>query len=230
MMAYALADAGASVVLLARRKEQLAETATSIEKQGGRATIVVADLNDRESIPIVAARAIDGFGDVHIVVNAAGINMREPVDDISLSSWDTTLNLNLAAPFFLTRELVPGMRSAGYGRVINIASLQSTRAFANGLPYGASKGGVCQLTRAMAEAWSADGIMCNAIAPGFFPTDLTARVFEDEAMSAKFAAQTAVGRNGELEDLRGTTVFLASPACNYVTGQTLAVDGGFTAK
>ena len=229
-MANALAEAGASVVLLARREEQLDAAATGIRDRGGKADYIVADLGERESIPDTAQRASRCFGDVHIVVNAAGVNLRQPVDEISLHNWDTTFNLNLAAPFFLSRELIPGMRGAGYGRIINIASLQSTRAFANGLPYGASKGGVCQLTRAMAEAWSADGIMCNAIAPGFFPTDLTARVFENPEMSAKFAAQTAIGRNGELEDLRGATVFFASPACGYITGQTLAVDGGFTAK
>ena len=230
LMANALADAGAAVVLLARRESQLGETAAAIRSRGGRAGVLVADLLERETIPKIVQRAIDLFGDIHIVVNAAGINLREPVDDISIHSWDTTLNLNLSAPFFLTRELVPGMRKAAYGRVINIASLQSTRAFANGLPYGASKAGECQLTRAMAEAWSRDGIMCNAIAPGFFPTELTARVFEDAQVSARFASQTAIGRNGELEDLRGATVFLAAPASNYITGQVLAVDGGFTAR
>ncbi len=230
LMARALADADAAVVLLARREEQLSQTAKAIERSGGRAGALAADLSLRETIPDIARRAVEVFGDIHIVVNAAGVNLREPVDDISIDSWDATLNLNLAAPFFLTRELVPGMRRAAYGRVINIASLQSTRAFTNGLPYGASKAGVCQLTRAMAEAWSRDGIMCNAIAPGFFPTDLTAKVFEDPQVSAGFASQTAVGRNGELEDLRGATVFLAAPACNYITGQVLAVDGGFTAR
>ena len=149
---------------------------------------------------------------------------------MSIESWDATLNLNLSTPFFLSREFVPGMRARGYGRIINIASLQSTRAFPNGLPYGASKGGVCQLTRAMAEAWSRYGICANAIAPGFFPTELTAAVFGNDATRDWAAAQTAIGRNGELADLKGVTIFFASPASGYITGQTLAVDGGFTAK
>ena len=164
------------------------------------------------------------------MINAAGLNPRQPAEEVSIETWDATLNLNLSTPFFFTREFVPAMRANGYGRVLNIASLQSYRAFPNGLPYGASKGGVCQLTRAMAEAWSRYGICANAIAPGFFPTELTAAVFGDDDTRDRAAAQTAMGRNGELEDLRGVTIFFASPASGYITGQTLAVDGGFTAK
>ncbi|MDJ0611138.1 MAG: SDR family oxidoreductase, partial [Kiloniellales bacterium] len=141
-----------------------------------------------------------------------------------------TLAINLSTPFFLARALVDGMRAKGWGRVVNMASLQSSRAFANGMAYGASKGGVAQLTRAMAEAWSAAGLTCNAIAPGFFPTALTAPVFDDAERVAALAGQTAIGRNGRLEDLHGTAVFLASPASDYVTGQIIYVDGGFTAK
>ena len=122
------------------------------------------------------------------------------------------------------------MRAAGYGRIVNIASLQSSRAFANGLAYGASKGGVVQLTRAMAEAWSRYGITANAIAPGFFPTELTAPLFSDPERAAWAAENTAIGRNGEPADLAGAAVFLASPASAYITGQTLHVDGGFSAR
>ena len=122
------------------------------------------------------------------------------------------------------------MSRKGWGRIINLASLQSRRAFSNGLAYGASKGGVDQLTRAMAEAWSKHGIGCNAIAPGFFPTELTSSIFNDSEMVSGNAAQTAIGRNGELRDLEGITVFLASSASDYITGQIIYVDGGFTAK
>ncbi len=122
------------------------------------------------------------------------------------------------------------MRDKGWGRIINIASLQSARAFENGLAYGASKGGVAQLTRAMAEALSRHGINANVLAPGFFPTELTGAVFSDPVRSEALAKQTAIGRNGELADLAGPAVFLASPASEYVTGQVLYVDGGFTAK
>ena len=122
------------------------------------------------------------------------------------------------------------MRAEGYGRIVNIASLQSSRAFPNGLAYGASKGGLVQLTRAMAEAWSRHGITANAIAPGFFPTELTAPVFSDPERAQWAASSTAVGRSGEMRDLAGAAVFLAAPASAYVTGQTLYVDGGFSAR
>ena len=231
-MAGFLAQAGAQVILVARRESELVAATDEIWANNGVAAYVVADLGQREHLGDIAAKCktLSQSGGIDIVVNAAGLNLREPPDAISLESWDATLNLNLAVPFFFTREFVPEMRSLKYGRVINIASLQSTRAFANGLPYGASKGGVCQLTRAMAEAWSRDGICCNALAPGFFPTELTAPVFDDPASRERFAQQTAIGRNGRLEDLAGVTVFFAAEASAYITGQTLAVDGGFTAK
>ena len=231
-MAGFLAEAGAHVVLMARRESELSAATDEIIANQGTAAFVAVDLGQRDLLTEIAAQcsAMTPSGGIDIVVNAAGLNLREPPDEVSLESWDATLNLNLAVPFFFTREFVPGMRSRNYGRVINIASLQSTRAFANGLPYGASKGGVCQLTRAMAEAWSRDGICCNALAPGFFPTELTAPVFDDPASSERFAQQTAIGRNGELADLAGVTVFFAAEASAYITGQTLAVDGGFTAK
>jgi NAD(P)-dependent dehydrogenase (short-subunit alcohol dehydrogenase family) len=231
-MAGFLAEAGAQVVLVARRESELNAAVVEINAHQGAAVYVVADLGQRDQLGDIATQcktAVDS-GRIDIVVNAAGLNLRQPAESVSIESWDATLNLNLSVPFFFAREFVPQMREQGYGRVINIASLQSTRAFANGLPYGASKGGVCQLTRAMAEAWSRDGICCNALAPGFFPTELTAPVFDDLASRERFAQQTAIGRNGELADLAGVTVFFAAAASAYITGQTLAVDGGFTAK
>ena len=229
-MAGFLARAGAGVVLVARREAELIDAVNEINS--GQAAYVVADLGQRDQLAIIAAQCKSSLATGHIdgVVNAAGLNLREDVDTVSIESWDATLNLNLSVPFFFSREFVPEMRSNNYGRVINIASLQSTRAFPNGLPYGASKGGISQLTRAMAEAWSRFGICCNALAPGFFPTELTEPVFSDPDTSARAAQQTAIGRNGELEDLAGATLFFASPASAYITGQILAVDGGYTAK
>ena len=229
-MAGALADAGANLVLVARRQAELESAADEIRQRNGEAISIAADLSAREQLPDIAERCRRALGPVAIVVNAAGINLREPAEEISPASWDRTIDLNLAVPFFFTREFITDMRAQAYGRIINIASLQSSRAFANGLAYGASKGGVCQLTRAMAQTWSDQGIMCNAIAPGFFPTELTEALFSNGQTESKLAARTAVGRNGRLEDLCGITVFFASAASNYITGQTLHIDGGFTAK
>ena len=228
--AWALAQAGAAVVLVGRRENRLQNAVDEIRNAGGDAAPLPADLDGRTEIPGVAARASDFFGAIDILINAAGVNLRQAADQITWESWNLTLNLNLAVPFFLARELQPAMRTQGWGRIINLASLQSSRAFPNGLAYGASKGGIAQLTRAMAEAWSRDGITCNAIAPGFFPTELTGSVYENPELVAKLAAQTAIGRNGELSDLDGLTVFLASSAANYITGQVIHLDGGFTAK
>ena len=140
------------------------------------------------------------------------------------------MGLLVAAPFFLTQALAPGMRERGWGRILNVASLQSYRAFADSAPYGAAKAAVVQLTRAIAQQWSAFGITCNAIGPGFFPTSLTAPVFGDPELAGRHAAQTCIGRNGRLEDLFGATVFFASDASAYITGQTLMIDGGYTAR
>lgn len=229
-MAGFLATAGASVVLVARREAELQQAASEIHAAGGNASVVTADLTDLAFLADTALQCERAFGKVDGVVNAAGVVLRQPPEEITLQGWERTLHLNLSAPFFFSREFIDGMRQRSYGRIINIASLQSRRAFTNGLAYGASKGGVCQLTRAMAEAWSRHNISCNAIAPGFYPTRLTAPLFDDPAKAATLAAQTAVGRNGEMADLFGATLLFASRASGYITGQTLFVDGGFTAK
>lgn len=226
-MASALAAAGAQVVGVARRRDQL--QAWQAEATGETAA-VTADLADLSALPQIAAQVSQPFGPPDILLSAAGINTRIHADAVTLDDWSLTLNLNLATPFFLAQALVPSMKAKGWGRIINIASLQTERAFPNGISYGASKAGVTQLTRAMAEAWSRHGIGCNALAPGFFPTELSAPVFDNPEIAAKNAAQTCIGRNGVMADLVGPLLFLASPASDYVTGQVLYVDGGFTAK
>ena len=222
-----LADAGARVVGIARREKELAAWQDTTE---GETSSVVADLADRGGIASIASAAAEPFGPIDILINAAGINTREHADDVTDAGWDITLNLNLAAPFFLAQAMVPAMKERGWGRIVNFASLQSRRAFASGISYGASKGGVEQMTRAMAEAWSAHGIMANAVAPGFFRTELTGPVFANAELAQRNADQTCIGRNGEPCDLDGPLMFFCSPASDYVTGQTLFVDGGFTAK
>lgn len=224
-IARGLSDSGADIVLVGRREAPLAE---ALETRNG--SVIPVDLAARDGIDTLTGHLRAKGLAPDILVNAAGVNLRQPAAEITPDSWDQTLTINLKIPFFLAQALVGDMTARGWGRILNIASLQSERAFENGLAYGASKGGVAQLTRAMAEAWSASGVNANAIAPGFFPTDLTSAVFDDRERSERLANQTAIGRNGALEDLVGPAVFLASPASDYVTGQVLYVDGGFTAK
>lgn len=222
-----LADAGARVVGVARRAEALEDW---VERTGIPAAAVAADLSDRAALGQIARDICAPFGAPDIIVHAAGINTRETADAVTPEGWDVTMNLNLAAPFFLTQALVPAMKRKRWGRVVNFASLQTARAFPGGVAYGATKAGIAQLTRAMAEAWSRDGINANAIGPGFFPTELTGPVFADPDRAARNAAQTCIGRNGTLEDIDGPLLFLCSEASAYVTGQVLMVDGGYTAK
>ncbi|MFT6061260.1 MAG: NAD(P)-dependent dehydrogenase (short-subunit alcohol dehydrogenase family) [Paracoccaceae bacterium] len=226
-LATALARAGASVVGIARRADALDAWRNDA---GGKTAALTADLSDPETMAELAHAASAPFGPPTILINAAGINTREVADDVTAQGWQATLDLNLSTPFFLAQALVPGMRAAGWGRIVNLASLQTFRAFPGGIAYGASKGAIGQLTRAMAEAWSPYGITANALAPGFFPTELTGPVFGNPDLAARNAAQTCIGRNGALADLIGPTLFLCSDASAYVTGQILAVDGGFTAK
>jgi NAD(P)-dependent dehydrogenase (short-subunit alcohol dehydrogenase family) len=227
-LARALGLAGAGLILTARREADLAAAAEDLRAEAIAAEIVPADLAEAAAVADLVARL--GSRPVDILVNAAGMNLRQPFAAVTAEAFDRHMALHVRAPFLLTQAVAPGMAARGYGRIINVASLQSYRAFPDSAPYGAAKGAVVQLTRAIAEAWSARGVTCNAIAPGFFPTPLTQAVFADSERAARNAAQTACGRNGALTDLYGAAVFLASEASAYVTGQTLPVDGGFTAK
>ncbi|MBP1179296.1 SDR family oxidoreductase [Methylobacterium sp. PvR107] len=227
-LARALGLAGAGLILTARRAADLAAAAEDLRAEAIASEVQPADLAEPAAVADLVAR-LDGRP-VDILVNAAGMNLRQPFAAVTAEAFDRHMALHVRAPFLLTQALAPGMAARGFGRVINVASLQSYRAFPDSAPYGAAKGAVVQLTRAIAEAWSARGVTCNAIAPGFFPTPLTQAVFADSERAARNATQTACGRNGELTDLYGAAVFLASEASAYVTGQTLPVDGGFTAK
>lgn len=229
-ISQALTEAGASVVLIARRAETLSDIELELRKNGASAASLPVDLEAVTDWKALAGKISAPFGAPDILINSAGIHLRQPTDEVTPEGWARTIHLNLSVPFFLAQALVPAMRSNGWGRIINIASLQSVRAFPTGIAYGSSKGGIAQLTRAMAESWSSSGVLCNAIAPGYFPTELTAPVFANESLAGKLAQQTAIGRNGTLEDLKGPAVFLASEASSFVTGQILFVDGGFTAK
>ena len=229
-IALALGLAGAKIAIAARREGQLLAAAERLGKQGIEVTCFTADLSVLEESTELSRKALDKLGKIDILVNAAGMNLREPFAAVSPKSWQEQLNVHLGAPFFLTQALAPQMKTQQWGRIINIASLQSFRAFGNSAPYGAGKGGIVQLTRAIAQEWSKFGITCNAIGPGFFPTALTAPVFGDPELVKMHASKTAIGRNGEIKDVDGLAIFLASDASSYITGQTIMLDGGYTAS
>ncbi len=229
LMALTLAEGGAAVVLLARDRARLDEAARQCREKGGRGVALVCDLRHREQVERAADEAAQAFGPPDILVNAAGVNHRPPVEDITREMWDETMAINLEAPFLLAQRLAQAMRTRGWGRIINVSSQQAIRAFNNSGAYGVSKGGIAAMTRGLAEAWSRFGVTCNAIGPGYVPTGMTTGVFDGGERERWAAGLTLIGRNSRLDDLRGITVFLASRASDYVTGQTIFVDGGMSA-
>jgi NAD(P)-dependent dehydrogenase (short-subunit alcohol dehydrogenase family) len=227
-MASALAGAGARVVLVARDASRLESAADTVRAAGGEVARVAADLALRASVDRAADEAAAAFGAPDILVNCAGVNIRPPLGSLSIEDWDTTMAVNLTAPFLLGQRFGPLMAARGWGRIINVTSQQAQRAFANSGGYGASKGGLASLTRSQSEAWASSGVCCNSVCPGFVPTRLNAHIAADPELMAALAARTMVGRNGQAADFAGVTVFLASRASDYVTGQTLWVDGGLS--
>jgi NAD(P)-dependent dehydrogenase (short-subunit alcohol dehydrogenase family) len=223
-IAAALAAAGAHVLVAARTRSAIDATVTAIRAGGGSADGVVADLSTRAGAHALA----DAVGEVDVLVSSAGINLRPPLAELDEATWDATMAVNLDAPFVLGQRLAPGMAQRGYGRLIHISSQQAHRAFAASGAYGVSKAGLEGLARSQAEAWSARGVTANVLVPGFVPTPLNERLSSDPATVEALAARTLIGRNGRPEDFAGPVVFLAGPASAYVTGQSIAVDGGFS--
>jgi len=227
-VAGALARAGAQVVVVARRQEELAATVDELVAEGCRAAWVSGDLGTRDGVRTAAEAAAGVFGEPDILVNSAGINLRPPMGELGEDAWDTTMAVNLEAPYLLGQRFGPGMAERGFGRIIHITSQQAHRAFVQSGAYGVSKGALESLARSQAEAWSPYGVTCNTLVPGFVMTPLNARLSDDPEKVAALAARTMVGRNGLAEDFAGAAVFLASRASAYVTGQSVFVDGGFS--
>ncbi|MEV8065920.1 SDR family oxidoreductase [Streptomyces sp. NPDC085995] len=227
-IAGALARAGAGVVVVARGEAQLAETVEELTADGCRAGWVSGDLSTRDGVRTAAEAAAKVFGEPDILVNSAGINLRPPLDELDDDVWDTTMAVNLEAPFLLGQRFGPGMAERGFGRIIHVTSQQAHRAFVQSGAYGVSKGALESLARSQAEAWSPYGVTCNTLVPGFVMTPLNARLSADPEKVAALAARTMVGRNGLAEDFAGAAVWLAGRASAYVTGQSIFVDGGFS--
>ena len=227
-IASALARAGAAVVVVARREVELADTVDELTAAGARAASVSADLSTRSAVRDAAEAAVEPFGEPDILVNSAGINLRPPMPELDEATWDATMAMNLDAPYLLGQRFGPGMAQRGFGRIIHLSSQQAHRAFVQSGAYGVSKGALESLARSQAEAWSAYGVTCNTLVPGFVMTPLNARLSSDPQRVAELAARTMIGRNGKASDFAGVAVFLASTASGYLTGQSIYVDGGFS--
>ncbi|KAJ3496085.1 hypothetical protein NLG97_g2927 [Lecanicillium saksenae] len=225
-MAMALGLAGAKVVLVARRPEPLRAAVEEFREQGIDA---VGLAHDVKNVDAIKTEVLSAHGLPDILLNAAGVNIRVHMSSITQEHWDETIAVNLTAAFQLGQAFGPAMAERGSGRIINIISQQSIRAFGNSSVYGVSKAGLAGLTRSQAEAWSPRGVLCNAIAPGFVETPLTAAACAEEGIVAKHIARTMIGRNGVPQDFAGAAIYLASSASEAVTGTTLFVDGGYNA-
>ena len=229
-LATGLAEAGADMALVARSREALNSTASHARELGRRALAIPADVSQMSAIRDVVDQVIREYGRIDILVNAAGTQARKPILEMTEEDWDTVTSLNLKAVYFCSQTVAPHMIRQGRGKIINICSLTSTIGIANVSVYAASKGGVLSMTRSMAVEWSQLGINVNAIAPGYFKTEMTKRLYEDADRSKWVLSRTPMGRWGELDDLKGTVVFLASAASDFLTGQLINVDGGWLAS
>jgi len=236
-LAQGMAEAGAKVVLIGRRVDPLTNSAKHINEVVGseRAFALPADIlkfNEYESLIEQAKTITGGVTPPTILLNNAGINVRQKAADLTPEHFTVSNDLMLTAPFFLARAMTEGFKSEKYGRIITIASPQSYLAFPDSIPYAAAKSGNLGLTRAMAEYFTQhhgfDNVTVNNISPGYVKTELTASVFADAERVEKLAQRTLIGRNSIPDDMVGTVVYLSSEASNYVTGQTIPVDGGFT--
>jgi NAD(P)-dependent dehydrogenase (short-subunit alcohol dehydrogenase family) len=226
--ARALARAGADVAITSRTLDSLRSFQTEIESTGRRAIPLELDVRDEGSIRRAVEAAHAAFGKIDILVNNAGCNVRKKAVDVSWEDWNLVLDTNLRGAFFVAQSVAKHMIPRGSGRIINIGSVTSMFGFAGLGPYGASRGGIRQLTMSLADDWGPQGITVNCLAPGWFKTEQNKVLYEDKEWLEYLLDRIPLRRTGRPEDLEGAVVFLASDASAYVTGQTLLVDGGIT--
>jgi gluconate 5-dehydrogenase len=226
--ARALAKAGADLVLTSRKRESLTEFAAEIEALGRRVLALDLDVRDEQSIHRMAAASEAAFGQIHILVNNAGCNIRKAALEVTWDNWNQILETNLRGTFFVSQAIARRMIAHGYGRIINIGSVTSVFGYAGLAPYGASRGGVRQLTMSLADDWGKFGVTVNCLAPGWFKTEQNKVLYENAEWVDYITDRIPVKRPGQPHDLDGAVVFLASESSRYVTGQTLLVDGGIS--
>jgi gluconate 5-dehydrogenase len=226
--ARALARAGADLILTSRKAEDLTSFVAEIEALGRRAHPIALDVRDRASIERLAEQVEAAFPQIHILVNNAGCNVRKPALDVTWDDWNLVLDTNLRGTFFVAQAIARGMVRHGYGRIINVGSVTSVFGYAGLAPYGASRGGVRQLTMSLADDWGPHGITVNCLAPGWFRTAQNQVLYDNKEWVEYLVDRIPVKRPGDIHDLDGAVVFLASESSRYVTGQTLLVDGGIS--
>ncbi len=226
--ARALATAGADLVLTSRSRASLAAFEEEIKSLGRRAISIELDVRDGENIERMAAAAEDAFGHLDILVNNAGCNVRKPALDVTWDDWNKILDTNLRGSFFVAQAVARRMIPRGYGRIINIGSVTSVAGYAGLAPYGASRGGIRQLTMSLADDWGPYGITVNCLAPGWFRTEQNKILYEDREWVEYLCERIPLKRPGQPHDLDAAAVFLAAESSRYITGQTLLVDGGIS--
>jgi 2-deoxy-D-gluconate 3-dehydrogenase len=230
-MATGLAQAGAAVVIAGRQAKKSAAAVKTLEGLGAKAFAAEVDVNNEASCRALADTAVKQFGRLDILVNNAGISIRKQPQDYALAEWQQVIATNLTAAFVCSQAAYPHMLKAGRGKIINIGSMLSIFGTAYAAPYAASKGGIVQMTKALASAWAKDNIQANAILPGWIDTDLTKAARQQvEGLHDRVIARTPAGRWGLPDDFAGTAVFLASSASDFVTGAALTVDGGYSVQ
>jgi NAD(P)-dependent dehydrogenase (short-subunit alcohol dehydrogenase family) len=227
-LARALAKSGADLILTSRRKDDLLPFVAEIEALGRRAIPLALDVRDQKSIEAMSAAAHEAVGQIHILVNNAGCNVRKPALEVTWDDWNLILDTNLRGSFFVAQQIARHMVPHGYGRIVNIGSVTSVFGYAGLAPYGASRGGIRQLTMSLADDWGRHGITVNCLAPGWFQTAQNKVLYENQEWVDYLIDRIPLKRPGEPHDLDGAIVFLASEASRYITGQTLLVDGGIS--
>src|SRR5262245_54632099 len=226
-MALALAHAGADIAIAARTHQELEEAAKTIQEVGRRSLIVPTDVSDVGAVRAMVRQVVTDFGRLDILVNAAGINIRQPAETFTEADWERIMAINLKGAFFACQEAASVMRQQGKGKIINVGSVAFEIIVPNVALYAISKGGLRQMTRSLAVEWARDNIYVNAIAPGRFWTKMTDAVFSNEQLYESAVSPIPLGRPGVASDLAGATVLLASDASDYITGQTIVIDGGW---
>ncbi|MGG1660680.1 glucose 1-dehydrogenase [Brevibacillus sp. NRS-1366] len=229
-IALGLAQAGADIALISRTRQELVETAAEIEALGKKCLYQDMDIRDREALGQFVKQVAQEQGHIDVLVNGAGLNVRNTVLDTKEDDWDYVMDINLKSVLIASQTVIPYMQEQKSGKIINIASLTSELGFKGMAAYCASKGGVAQLTKAMAVELAEDGICVNAIGPGYFRTKMTERLFQNDDTTKWMLSRIPLGRTGDYQDLCGTAIFLASTASDYITGQTIYVDGGWLAS